>query len=325
MEERNMSKVMKATDFVNTARDIANNYKTLYVMGCFGAPLNSTNRKRYANNCDYNRQAKRTAMINAATSDTFGFDCVCLIKGILWGWNGNKNKTYGGATYASNGVADVNADTMITSTYCYDISTDFTNIQLGEVVWMKGHIGIYGGNGEIIEASPAWKNKVQITKITSRKWLKHAKLKYIDYATSTPVVEKPAAITPAKKGTITVASGSWNIRKGPGMNYAVVKVVKGGTKLDYFEIQNGWYKVADGYLGPKGVKGTSSTQTVSYYQKCASSHKSIVDALKSINVNSTYSYRAKIAKANGITAYIGLPSQNTKMLDLLKQGKLKKI
>ena len=38
-------------------------------------------------------------MINSASSDTFGFDCVCLIKGILWGWNGNLNHVYGGATF----------------------------------------------------------------------------------------------------------------------------------------------------------------------------------------------------------------------------------
>ena len=35
-------------------------------------------------------------MINAASADTFGFDCVCLIKGLLWGWCGDKSKTYEG-------------------------------------------------------------------------------------------------------------------------------------------------------------------------------------------------------------------------------------
>ena len=84
-----MKKVMNSTDFINKAKDIANNYKTLYVMGCFGAPMNATNKKRYANNNSYNKN--RATMINNATSDTFGFDCVCLIKGILWGWNGNVN------------------------------------------------------------------------------------------------------------------------------------------------------------------------------------------------------------------------------------------
>ena len=51
---------------------------------------------------------------------------------------------------------------------------------------------------------------------------------------------------------------------------------------------------------------------------------SIVDALKSINIDSTYNYRKKLAKANNITNYRGSYSQNIKMLNLLKEGKLKK-
>ena len=55
-------------------------YKTLYVMGCFGAPLTDTNKSRYIKNHPYNMAAARTSIIMAATPDTFGFDCVNLIK-----------------------------------------------------------------------------------------------------------------------------------------------------------------------------------------------------------------------------------------------------
>ena len=51
---------------------------------------------------------------------------------------------------------------------------------------------------------------------------------------------------------------------------------------------------------------------------------SIVDALKKINVNSSFENRKKIAIKNGITDYKGTSKQNTKLLNLLKQGKLKK-
>lgn len=54
-------------------------------------------------------------------------------------------------------------------------------------------------------------------------------------------------------------------------------------------------------------------------------HGSIVDALKSINMDSSYNYRKKLAKANGIENYHGSYSQNVKMLKLLKQGNLKKV
>ena len=42
-------------------------------------------------------------------------------------------------------------------------------------------------------------------------------------------------------------------------------------------------------------------------------------------MDSSYSNRKKIATANGISGYSGTASQNTKMLNLLKQGKLKKV
>ncbi len=61
---------------------------------------------------------------------------------------------------------------------------------------------------------------------------------------------------------------------------------------------------------------------VSYFSKCASSYTSIVDALKSINVDSSYVYRKKIATANGISNYTGTATQNSTMLKLLKAGKL---
>lgn len=51
---------------------------------------------------------------------------------------------------------------------------------------------------------------------------------------------------------------------------------------------------------------------------------SIVDALKSINVDSSLSYRTKIAVANGISNYTGTASQNIILLTLLRQGTLKR-
>lgn len=189
--------VMSSEEFVRKAKDIANNYKTLYVLGCFGAPMTSSNKKRYINNCSYNK--KRASIINSASSDTFGFDCVCLIKGILWGWNGNKNAVYGGAKYCSNGVPDVGADQMMN--YCSGVSTNFNNIIPGEAVHMFGHIGIYIGNGLAVECTPKWKNKVQITAVgnigsksgyNTRTWTNHGKLRWIDYNEDYKPDDKPS-------------------------------------------------------------------------------------------------------------------------------------
>lgn len=181
-----MAKITTAKELANKAIDVVKNYKTLYVMGCFGAPMNATNKKRYTTNHAYNKAAARTAMIKAATADTFGFDCVCFIKGLLWGWNGSKAKTYGGAVYASNGVPDINADSMIKA--CKEVSTDFSNIEIGEAVWTDGHIGIYVGGGLAVECTPSWDNCVQITACNCtkagynrRNWKKHGKLPYVTY------------------------------------------------------------------------------------------------------------------------------------------------
>jgi N-acetylmuramoyl-L-alanine amidase len=59
-----------------------------------------------------------------------------------------------------------------------------------------------------------------------------------------------------------------------------------------------------------------------YFPKCKNTYTSIVDALGSLNITSSYAYRKKIATANNIKGYLGTAKQNTQMLSLLKQGKL---
>lgn len=233
-----MGTVMKASEFVEKLKDVAENYDTLYVMGCFGAPMTNSNKTRYCDNHKYNRNPARTKLIQAASADTFGFDCVCLIKGILWGWSGDKYKTYGGAKYATNDVPDIGADRMIT--VCSDISTDFSEIEIGEAVWTKGHIGVYIGNGLAVECTPRWENKVQITACNctkpgynTRNWTKHGKLPYIDYSVPEP---PKATIDPAQKFDEDLA-GSYkvnavtglNIRAGAGTKKKSIGVLKNNT------------------------------------------------------------------------------------------------
>lgn len=216
---------MNNTEFVKKLTDVASNYKTLYVMGCFGAPMTAANKKRYCQHTAYNQQASRQKIINAASADTFGFDCVCLIKGVLWGWKGDKNAIYGGATYASNGVPDIGADAMIQR--CTGISTDFSKITPGEAVWMDGHIGVYIGDGKVVECTPAWDNCVQITKIGTkadykvRKWTKHGKLPWITYVAALKTVDEIAQ---------EVRAGKWGnqperekLLTAAGYDYAAIR------------------------------------------------------------------------------------------------------
>lgn len=206
---------MKAQTLVDKAVDIAKNYKTLYVMGCFGAPLTGANVTRYCTNHTYNKDATRAAMIKAAANQSppvYGFDCVNLIKGILWGWCGNDAKTYGGATHASNGVPDVSADGMIAK--CADVSTTgWASMLPGEAVWCSGHIGIYIGGGLAVECTPRWKNCVQVTAVANigvkagydtRTWTKHGKMPYVDYSDVTGAVNNGMASQPSNGTSSTL-------------------------------------------------------------------------------------------------------------------------
>lgn len=262
--------MMKSSELVAKALDIARNYRTLYVMGCFGAPMTASNKKRYTQNHSYNRKAARTAKIQAASEDTFGFDCVNLIKGILWGWRGDKTKTYGGAGYAVNGVPDIGADRMIA--VCPDASTTgWETMEPGEAVWLKGHIGIYVGNGLAVECTPSWANKVQITAVgnigskagyKTRKWTKHGHLPYVEYTGTVIPPQKPST-NPAKVTAVKAsgyassldkslsgtyqATAALNVRDKPGTKSGgkevkILVTIPKGTKVRNY----GYYTLIDG-------------------------------------------------------------------------------
>lgn len=60
-----------------------------------------------------------------------------------------------------------------------------------------------------------------------------------------------------------------------------------------------------------------------YYPACSYDGESIVNALDSIGVESSYAHREVIAQANGISDYHGTASQNKRLLNLAKAGKLR--
>ncbi len=77
--------------------------------------------------------------------------------------------------------------------------------------------------------------------------------------------------------------------------------------------------------GKLKVASTQNTSpSVSYYKKYTGNTGSIVTGLQTVGVDSSFDSRAKIAKANGISNYTATAEQNIKLLNLLKQGSLKK-
>ena len=147
--------------FIDIAKRIANTIPTRYELGGWGQQDNGV----------------------------YLFDCVCFIKSILWGFDFQVGG-HGGAVYLANGVPDVGANRMIE--LCTDISYDFNNIEIGEILWLDGHVGIYIGNRCVAEATAAWEDKVLISTVLNDgvriknnhqvyRWVKHGKLPYVKY------------------------------------------------------------------------------------------------------------------------------------------------
>lgn len=101
-------------------------------------------------------------------------DCVGLIKG--YGWYDSAS---GGIVVGSNGMMDVTANGMFESA---DVKGTIDTIPEvpGLAVWHQGHIGIYIGNGEVIEAMNTTRG-VTRTKLAGREWTHWLQIPYISY------------------------------------------------------------------------------------------------------------------------------------------------
>lgn len=140
------------------------------------------------------------------------------------------------------------------------------------------------------------------------------------------------------------------------------KVIKKGfyvianTKMPAFLIENGFmdsltdvpvilgtehaYKTAHGILcflikqfGLEQKQGTTQKEStekpiqaaeskIKYYPAYTGKKTTLAAAMTSLGINSTYSNRKQIAKANGITGYMGTAAQNTQIYNLLVAGLL---
>lgn len=141
-----------------------------------------------------------------------------------------------------------------------------------------------------------------------------------------------------KSGSITFTNANGQTLTGTVQSDGSVKVSTGSgtyTYKDVYQNYDGTYRTLEGqsdasYVANKPATPPPSSNTGSssgsYYRATPYRGYSIVDGLKAIGeyTASEYKNRKKIAAANGIKNYTGSASQNTQMLRLLQQGKLKK-
>lgn len=101
-------------------------------------------------------------------------DCVGLIKG--YGWLDPESMTI---RYGTNGMPDIGANQMYRSASVSGPISTMPDIP-GLAVWMDGHIGVYIGGGEVVEASSTKKGVIK-TKLAGRGWTHWLEVPYIHY------------------------------------------------------------------------------------------------------------------------------------------------
>ena len=127
-----------------------------------------------------------------------------------------------------------------------------------------------------------------------------------------------------KIGDVIGIEGSTGKSTGSHCHYCIrgnssKKQIRNVNAISGIPNQLGTYD--DGYRPQAAVPAKPK---VNYYPKYNGNTVSIVAALNSLGIGSSFANRKKIANANSIKLYAGTASQNTKLLNLLKQGKLVK-
>lgn len=144
-----------------------------YVWGTYGNVLTESmldyKLQQYPDGVGKYEDFIRANWLNGRTTD-----CVGLIKG--YGWLDANDLTI---KYGANGMPDITANTMYhNATVSGPIST--IPDTPGLAVWMDGHIGVYIGDGEVIEASGTKKGVVK-TQLAGRGWTHWLEVPYISY------------------------------------------------------------------------------------------------------------------------------------------------
>lgn len=144
-----------------------------YVWGTYGTVLDKafleSKIEQYPNEVGGKEDFIRANWLGKRTAD-----CVGLIKGYFW-YDVESQKTI----LISNGMPDIGADTM------YENATEKGTIDTipeipGLAVWKSGHIGVYIGNGQVVEAYGTTTGVIR-SQLTDGGWTHWLKIPYITY------------------------------------------------------------------------------------------------------------------------------------------------
>ena len=159
-------------DLVRWAQDAADNGWG-YVYGTYGTVLDeellASKITQYPDEVGSEEAFIRQNWLGKRTAD-----CIGLIKGYGWLDPDTMNIEYG-----TNGMPDIGANQMY-----YNASVSGTIDSMPDIpglaVWHDGHIGVYIGDGYVIEAMNTQKGVVK-TKLEGRGWTHWLEIEYINY------------------------------------------------------------------------------------------------------------------------------------------------
>ena len=135
--------------------------------------------------------------------------------------------------------------------------TDGKTLKPGTAVFVlkngsdRSHVGLYIGNGEVIEASSTQVGVVK-SKITNSKWAEWGELKGVDYSASTETNSGSSNVGSAVVNAVKVA-----LRSGPSTNDSVLVRVDKGERVQV--LGDSWTKVT--YQGKTGYMMTKFLNT----------------------------------------------------------------
>ena len=144
-----------------------------YVWGTFGQTLTESllesKIRQYPDGVGSYESVIRSKWLGGRTAD-----CVGLIKG--YGWLDTDSMSI---RYGTNGMPDIGADAMYRNAAVKGPIGTIPEIP-GLAVWKSGHIGVYIGSGEVIEAMGTNYGVVK-TQLTDRNWTAWLEIPYIQY------------------------------------------------------------------------------------------------------------------------------------------------
>lgn len=176
-------------EFVSYLKTLLNR-NTVYMWGEFGRLVTNNTidgkKKQYPSHYDDTKVKYLKSLVG---KNYYAYDCAGLIKSYFMSDYGNKK-----VNYIVSYDKDAYGITVGTASEKGDISS--LPEEEGVLLYMKGHCGVYIGDGKVVECTSNQKisgvkyGKVCVSNLSDRPWKTWTKSKWLSYVNDEPVIDK---------------------------------------------------------------------------------------------------------------------------------------